>query len=118
MELLSLLGKSCKVISIVICIINSNRVESAHAILKKYIQNSQGDLLTTWLAIELAITNQITTINESIAKDRIRTLLDIDHTIFQACFGIIITPILRKVRDHYNLLAKLLAPYIKAFTTT
>ena len=71
MELLLLLGKSFKAISIVIYINNSNRVESAHAILKKYIQNSQGDLLTTWLAIELAIANQITTINETSAKDRI-----------------------------------------------
>ena len=80
MVLLSLLGKSFKVIYI-IYIINSNRVESAHAILKKYIQSSQGDLLTTWLAIELAITNQITTINESVAKDRIRTPLEFKYLV-------------------------------------
>ena len=51
------------VISIVISTVNSIRVESAHAILKRYISHSQGDLFTTWLSIENAVDNQIKTLN-------------------------------------------------------
>ena len=56
-----------------------NRVESAHALLKKYIQHSQGDLLTTWQAIEQAIANQINTIKIQDAQYRISTPLDVDQ---------------------------------------
>ena len=69
------------VISIVISIINSNRVESAHALLKKHIQHSQGDLLTTWQAIEQAIANKIETINIQVAQRRICIPLDVDQVI-------------------------------------
>jgi hypothetical protein len=41
-----------------------DRVESAHALLKRYITSSQGDLLTTWYQIELAVSSQIKTIKD------------------------------------------------------
>ena len=41
----------------------------------------QGDLLTTWLAIEQAIENQISTIHIQAAQSQISTPLDIDQVI-------------------------------------
>ena len=92
------------VISIVICIINSYRVKSAHVILKKYIQHSQGDLLVTWQAIEQAVTNQISTIYIQLAQSRISTPLDIDQVSLINLTIIIIT-VLILINRQYSRIA-------------
>ena len=53
-------------------------VESAHALLKRYITSSQGDLLTTWLQIQQAVSSQIENIKANAAKERIQTPLHLN----------------------------------------
>ena len=62
-------------------------VESAHALLKRYITSSQGDLLTTWLQIQQAVSTQIQNIKAIAAKERIQTPLHLNRLQYQACFG-------------------------------
>jgi hypothetical protein len=57
-------------------------VESARALLKRYITSSQGDLLTIWLQIEQAVSSQIQNIKAIAAKDRIRTPLHLDQALY------------------------------------
>ena len=94
------------------------RVESAHALLKRYIQSSQGDLLTTWCSIEQAVANQILNIKTNSAKDRIRTPLDIDRTQFQACFSQITVTAIRLAYNNYIRTEKPLKPCTGVYTTT
>ena len=53
-------------------------VESQHALLKRYITSSQGDLLTVWLQIEQAVSSQIENIKAIAARDRIQTPLHLN----------------------------------------
>ena len=64
-------------------------VESAHALLKRYITSSQGDLLTTWLQIQQAVSTQIQNIKTIAGKERMRTPLRLSRVQYQACFGYI-----------------------------
>jgi hypothetical protein len=77
-------------------------VESAHALLKRYITSSQGDLLTTWLQIEQAVASQIQNIKDNAAKGRIRTPLHLNRDQYQACFGYITNIALRLVHSNYR----------------
>jgi hypothetical protein len=70
-------------------------VEGSHALLKRYIAISQGDLLATWLSIKQAMANQFQNIKADAAKDRIRAPLNIDQAQYQACFGYITTTALQ-----------------------
>ena len=54
-------------------------VESQHALLKRYITSSQGDLLTVWLQIKQAISSQIENIKTDAAKERMRTPLHLSR---------------------------------------
>ena len=82
------------------------RVESAHALLKRYIYSSQGDLLTTWISIEQAVANQIQEIKANVAKDHIRTLLNLNRRQYHAYFGHITATVLRLVQNHYDQVIK------------
>jgi hypothetical protein len=93
-------------------------VESAHALLKRYITSSQGDLLTTWLQIEQAISSQIQNIKANAAKDRIRTPLHLDQALYYLCFHYIMTTALRLVYSNYTNTAKPLKPCTRVFTIT
>jgi hypothetical protein len=76
--------------------------EAAHALLKRYIISSQGDLFTTWRSIEQALANQIQNIKIDAAKEYIRTPLRLDQYQYHACFGYITATALRLVQDNYN----------------
>jgi hypothetical protein len=99
-------------------------VESAHALLKRYIHSSQGDLLTTWLSIEQAVANQIQNIKADTAKERIRTPLYLDRRQYHACSGHITATALRLVQNHYDQAIKAkkpsepLGPCTGVFNTT
>ena len=95
-----------------------DRVESAHALLKRYITSSQGDLLTTWRQMELAVTSQIQNIKANAAKDRIRTPLHLNRSQYQACFGYITNAALRLVNSNYTSTARPFKPCTGVFTTT
>ena len=90
-------GKGHLLNFILIFVLTLYRVEASHALLKRYIVTSQGDLLTTWRSIEQAIANQIFNIKADAAKDRNKTLLYLDRVQYQACFGHITTTALRLV---------------------
>jgi hypothetical protein len=87
-------------------------------VLKRYIESSQGDLLTTWRSIEQAVTNQIRALQCNRAKDQIRTPLDLDRPQYHACLGYITTPALRLVQDHYIHAKKPLGPCTGVYTAT
>ena len=93
-------------------------VESAHALLKRYITSSQGDLLTTWHQIEQAVSSQIQNIKENAAKDRIRTPLHLTRTQYQDCFGYITNTALRLADANYTSTAKPLKPCTGVFKVT
>jgi hypothetical protein len=94
------------------------RIQSAHALLKRYITSSQGDLLTTWLQSEQAVSSQIQNIKANTAKDRIRTPLHLNRAQYQACFGYITNTALRLVNSNYASSEKPLKSCTGVFTTT
>ena len=62
--------------------------------------------MTTWLAIEHAIANQIHSIKGYTAQARNRTPIDLDRAQFHACYSQITTVALRLVQEHYILARK------------
>jgi hypothetical protein len=93
-------------------------VESAHALLKRYITSSQGDLLTTWLQIRQAVSSQIENIKANAAKERIQTPLHLNRLQYQACFGHITNTALRLADLNYQSAEKLLKPCTGVFKRT
>jgi hypothetical protein len=93
-------------------------VESAHAMLKRFITSSQGDLLKTWHQIEQAVSSPIQNIKDNAAMDRIKTPLHLDRAQYHACFGYITTIALRLVHSNYTSMARPLKPCTGVFTTT
>ena len=94
-------------------------VESQHALLKRYITSSQGDLLTVWLQIEQAVSSQIENIKAIAAKDRIQTPLHLNSRVqYQACFGYITNTALRLANANYTSSAKPLKPCTGVFKRT
>ena len=93
-------------------------VESAHALLKLYLTSSQYDLFTTWSLIEQAVTNQIKTIKNNAAKDRICTPLYLNQAQYSACFGYITVVALRKAHANYTGKKRPFTPCTGVFTAT
>jgi hypothetical protein len=93
-------------------------VESSHALLKRYIVSSQGDLLTTFLQIEQAVSSQIQNIKGNAAKDRILTPLHLNQAQYHACFGYITTTALRLAHSNFLCTARPLKPCTGVFKAT
>ena len=80
--------------------------------------SSQGDLLTVWSSIEQAVTNQIRSIKNNTARDRIRTPLHLDQAQYSACFGHITVVALRKAHANYTQKKRPFEPCTGVFTAT
>src|SRR3981189_635417 len=93
-------------------------VESAHALLKRYIPSSQGDLLTVWLQIRQAVSSQIENIKANAARERIQTPLHLNRVQYQACFGHITNTALRLADLNYQSAEKPLKPCTGGFKRT
>jgi hypothetical protein len=93
-------------------------VESQHAVLKRHITSSQGDLLTVWLQIKQAVSTQIENIKAEAAKERMRTPLHLSRAQYQACFGHITNTALRLADTNYTGSVKPLKPCTGVFKTT
>ena len=93
-------------------------VESAHALLKRYITSSQGDLLTTWLQIQQAVSTQIQNIKAIAAKERIQTPLHLNRLQYQAYFGHITNTALCLADLNYRSVEKPLKPCTGVFKCT
>jgi hypothetical protein len=93
-------------------------VESAHALLKRYITSSQGDLLTTWLQIQQAVSTQIQNIKSITAKERMRTPLRLTRVQYQACFGHVTNTALQLADLNYQSAQKPLKPCTGVFKAT
>ena len=93
-------------------------VESAHALLKRYITSSQGDLLTVWLQIQQAVSTQIQNIKAIAAKERIQTPLHLNRLQYQACFSYITNTALRLADLNYWSAEKPLKPCTGVFKRT
>ena len=93
-------------------------VESAHTLLKRYITSSQGDLLTTWLQIQQAVSTQIQNIKGNAARDRILTPLHLDQAQYHACFSYITTTALRLAHSNFLCTARPLKPCTGVFKAT
>jgi hypothetical protein len=74
--------------------------------------------LTTWLAIERAVANQIHSIKGYTAQARIRTPIDLDRAQFHACYSQITTVALRLAQEHYILAEKPLKACSGVYTAT
>ncbi|KAA1071003.1 hypothetical protein PGTUg99_050135 [Puccinia graminis f. sp. tritici] len=59
--------------------LNTSRVESGHAYLKKFIKDSTGDLLSVFGSLSVAVDNQLNSVHESIGKDTTKVLVDIPN---------------------------------------
>ncbi|OAV92075.1 hypothetical protein PTTG_07256 [Puccinia triticina 1-1 BBBD Race 1] len=57
--------------------LNTSCVESGHAYLKTFIQNSTEDLLTVFKSLALAVDSQINQVHESIVWDTVKTLVNV-----------------------------------------
>ena len=68
----------------------TSRAEGAHAYIKRYLggKKTKGDLLSTWLSIEAAVTDQLTSLTTPTSMIRNRTPLQVDSNLFQGCFGV------------------------------
>ena len=67
------------------------RVESAHRAIKVYLgsKRTKGNLLSTWLQIEAALLNQVSTIETSNSSKRDHTPLELDRALFRKVFSIV-----------------------------
>jgi hypothetical protein len=74
--------------------------------------------LTTWLAIERAVANQIHSIKGYTAQARIRTPIDLDRAQFHACYSQITTVALRLAQEYYILARKPLKACSGVYTAT
>jgi hypothetical protein len=95
-----------------------NRVESSHALLKRYITSSQIDLFTVWLQIQQAVSSQIQNIKADVANSRIKTPLHLTRAYYEACFGYITNTAIRLANSNYTSVARPLKPCTGVFTTT
>jgi hypothetical protein len=93
-------------------------VESAHALLKRYITSSQGDLLTVWLQIQQAVSSQIENIKAIAENERIQTPLHLNRLQYQACFSYITNTALRLADLNYRSAEKPLKPCTGVFKRT
>ena len=93
-------------------------VESQHALLKRYITSSQGDLLTVWLQIRQAVSSQIENIKTNAARERIQTPLHLNRVQYQACLGYITNTALRLADLNYQSAEKPLKPCTGVFKRT
>ena len=75
-------------------------------------------LLIVWNSIQQAVTNQIESIQNNAAKDRIRTPLDLDQAQYGACFGYITIVALRKAHANFTQKARPFKPCTGVFTAT
>ncbi|POW06884.1 hypothetical protein PSHT_10164 [Puccinia striiformis] len=57
--------------------LNISRAEPGHAYLKTFVTNSTGDLLSIFKDLSMAIDSQINHVHESIARDTVRTLVNV-----------------------------------------
>jgi hypothetical protein len=71
-----------------------------------------------WCSIEQAVANQITTIKNNAAINRIRTPLDLDQAQYSACFGYITVVALRKAHANYTSKKRLFEPCTSVFMAT
>ncbi|POW14206.1 hypothetical protein PSHT_07468 [Puccinia striiformis] len=60
--------------------LNTSRVESGHAFIKRFILNSTGDLLLVWKSLSNTVDHQITHVHASIGQDSIKMLTNIPRS--------------------------------------
>jgi hypothetical protein len=96
----------------------TSRGEGAHAYIKRYLggKKSKGDLYTTWLLLEAAVINQITTVSSKSTTQQDYTPVDIDRLLYQGCFRVITWYALRLVQKHLTSVSLPLQPCTGRFT--
>jgi hypothetical protein len=94
------------------------RVESIYQAIKAYLgsKKTRRNLLTTWLYIEAAIVDQISTIETGDSSDRDCILIELNWVFFCRVFGIVTWYIYCKVLEYYNTTIKLYKLYTSIFT--
>jgi hypothetical protein len=96
----------------------TSRSKGAHTYIKRYLgrKKSKGDLYTTWLLIEAAVINQITTISNKSTIQQDSTPVDIDIKLYQGCFRVITWYALQLVQKHLTSVSLPLQPCTGRFT--
>ncbi|POW08536.1 hypothetical protein PSTT_07447 [Puccinia striiformis] len=86
--------------------LNTSRAESGHAYFKTFVTNSTGDLLTVFKLLALAVDAQINWVHESIARDTVKTLVNVPKC-FIPLLGYISTFAIKECIDQFKRLADL-----------
>ncbi|KNE97965.1 hypothetical protein PSTG_08642 [Puccinia striiformis f. sp. tritici PST-78] len=89
-----------------LCNLNTSRVESGHAYLKRFIVNSTGDLLSVFKSLGLAVDNQINHVHESICRDTVKTLVNVPKS-FVPLLGKISTFVIKECLQQFERLVNL-----------
>ncbi|KAH9451130.1 hypothetical protein Pst134EB_033549 [Puccinia striiformis f. sp. tritici] len=86
--------------------LNTSRVEAGHAFLKTFITNSTGDLLSVFKCLALAVDTQLNSVHESIARDTVRTLVNVPKS-FIPLLGYISSFAIKECIEQYKRLVHL-----------
>lgn len=78
----------------------TGRVESAHAMLKKFIQVSTGDLLTVWQAIDTAVSMQIDAFEYKFYAEKNRSCAQFTHPLFLTVIQKVSKVAIQLAHDH------------------
>jgi hypothetical protein len=97
----------------------TSRIESAHALIKRFLENSTGDLLTTWLGIKKAVVHQINQIRGQAAILHTKVPLHVDRQVYNQVYGLVTILALRLVEKQRIVMMSLPPqPCTGTFTTT
>ncbi|POW16997.1 hypothetical protein PSTT_00857 [Puccinia striiformis] len=86
--------------------LHTSRAEAGHAYLKTFITNSTGDLLSVFKCLTLAVDAQLNSVHESIARDTIRTLVNVPKS-FIPLLGCVSSFAIKECIEQYNRLVDL-----------
>ncbi|KAI7967357.1 hypothetical protein MJO29_000634 [Puccinia striiformis f. sp. tritici] len=86
--------------------LHTSRAEAGHAYLKTFITNSTGDLLSVFKCLTLAVDAQLNSVHESIARDTIRTLVNVPK-LFIPLLGCVSSFAIKECIEQYNRLVDL-----------
>ncbi|RYP34898.1 hypothetical protein DL768_011032 [Monosporascus sp. mg162] len=78
----------------------TSRVEGIHALLKSYPKRPTFDLFEAWKAIQLALLNQLSELKSNLAKQQIRTSLELSGALYGVVRGWVSHEALRKSKNN------------------
>ena len=82
----------------------TSRGEGIHQLVKAHLRSSQLDLFEAWRSIKRAVRNQVASLHDNQAKQRLRTPIELAGKLYDIIRGWVSHEALRKVEDQRKLL--------------